>query len=220
MTPKISTVDIFRCPVIPVLTVEGPASGVALAQALAEGGLDVIEVTLRTPTALDVVRAIAAELPDVLVGVGTVNRAGQFDEAKAAGAQFAVSPGATEALIDAAKTAGMPWLPGAATVSESMRLLDEGIVFQKLFPAASAGGIPYLKAVFSPVPDVVFCPTGGLNESNAADFLALANVGCVGGSWVAPSDAVAAGDWARITTLAASASSLVRQWSPPTRNGG
>lgn len=205
---------VFRRPVIPVLTIDDPAAGVALARALSDGGLDVLEITLRTAAALDAVSAIASALPRVLVGVGTVNTPLDFERAAAAGARFAVSPGVTPALLEAAPQASMPWLPGAATVSESMRLLEAGIAFQKLFPAAPVGGIDYLNGIWGPLPEVTFCPTGGVSASNAPGYLQCPNVACVGGSWVAPKAAIAAGDWAQVQKVAATAASLDRTWRP------
>lgn len=201
---------VTRGPVIPVVVIDAPAAAVGLVRALVAGGIDTIEVTLRTPRALDCVRAIRAEVPDALCGVGTVLDERQLDDAVAAGAAFAVSPGATPALLDAAADAPLPLLPGAATASEAMALRARGYRVLKFFPAEQAGGAAYLKALASPLADVRFCPTGGIGALNARDYLALSNVVCVGGSWLAPGGAVAAGDWARITRLAADAVALAQ----------
>ena len=195
-------------PVIPVVIVKDAASAVPLALALAKGGIRVIEVTLRTPAALEAIRAIAAEVEGVVVGAGTVLTPDQFDAAYEAGARFAVSPGATARLLDAAEGHELALLPGAQTVSESMALVDRGLVRQKFFPAAAAGGVGYLASLVSPLPQAVFCPTGGVTPDNAPDYLALANVGCVGGSWVTPPALIAAGEWDRIAQLAREAAAL------------
>ena len=206
--------NVFRNTVIPVLTIGEPRHGVALARALADGGLDVLEVTLRTDAALEAIAAISEALPNVTVGVGTVTAPGDFERAERAGARFSVSPGATPALVEAACDSPIPWLPGSATVSEAVALLERGIRYQKLFPAATAGGVRYLDAVFAPLPGVFFCPTGGLDASNASEYLARPNVVCVGGSWVAPKAAVESADWAAITGLATHASALARAFDP------
>ena len=195
-------------PVVPVLTIEDRKAGVDLARALVAGGLTAIEVTLRTAAGIEAIRAIAAEVEGANVGAGTVLDRKQLAEAVAAGAKFLVSPGATPALLDAAKDAAVPFLPGVATAGEAMTLAEQGYRFLKFFPAEPAGGIPYLKALAAPLPAIRFCPTGGIGAKNAAEYLALANVICVGGSWVAPADAVAAGDWKRITALASAAAAL------------
>ena len=194
-------------PVIPVLVVEDPETARPLAEALVNGGLPVLEVTLRTPAALDCIRAMS-EVQGGVVGAGTVLNADQAAAAKAAGARFAVSPGATETLLAAIEAEELPLLPGAATASEAMRLLERGYQVQKFFPAEAAGGVALLKSLAAPLPQIAFCPTGGVSPANAAAYLDLPNVLCVGGSWVAPSDAVAAGDWPRIETLARKASAL------------
>lgn len=195
-------------PVVPVLIVENPDTAVPLARALVAGGLPAIEITLRTPAALQAIRAVAAEVEGAIVGAGTVLTRDQFAEAAQAGARFVVSPGATFALIQAAEDIPVPLLPGAATATESMTLLEYGYAHQKFFPAEPAGGVAYLKALSSPLPGVRYCPTGGIDAKNAAKYLALANVLCVGGSWVAPKDAVARGDWPRIESLAREAALL------------
>lgn len=194
-------------PVIPVLVVEDPATARPLAEALVNGGLPVLEVTLRTPAALDCIRAMS-EVPGGVVGAGTVLSADQAAAAKAAGARFAVSPGATEKMLAAIEAEELPLLPGAATASEAMRLMERGYQVQKFFPAEAAGGVALLKSLAAPLPQIAFCPTGGVSPKNAAAYLDLPNVLCVGGSWVAPSDAVAAGDWAGIEALARNASAL------------
>jgi len=195
-------------PVVPVLVIEDVSAAVPLARALVEGGLPVLEITLRTPAALDVIRAIAGEVEGAVVGAGTVLSAGQYWDAAGAGARFVVSPGATEKVLDAAAASTMPLLPGAATASEVMRLLEQGYRFLKFFPAAPAGGVAYLKALAAPLPEARFCPTGGIDAASAKDYLRLSNVVCVGGSWVAPAAAVAAGDWQEITRLARAAAAL------------
>lgn len=197
-----------RVPVIPVVVLHDAAHAVPLARALVAGGLPVIELTLRTPAALDAIEAIASDVPEILVGAGTIVAPGQAKEALSAGAQFLVSPGTTPALADAMAETGLAHLPGAATVSEVLRLLELGYTELKLFPAESSGGVGFLRSIASPVPAARFCPTGGVSPGNAADYLALPNVGCVGGSWITPADAVAAGDWDRVTGLARAAASL------------
>lgn len=192
-----------RAPVIPVLQVERLEQAVPLAKALTEGGLPVLEVTLRTPVALEVVSAMAAAVPEAIVGLGTVTRGEDFERARDAGARFIVSPGVTSGLLDAAVRTGMPFLPGAVTASEIMLALEAGRQYLKFFPAESSGGVAALKALHGPFPDVAFCPTGGIRPDNYLDYLNLPNVLCVGGSWLTPRDALERGDWARITTLAA-----------------
>ena len=189
-------------PVIPVLIVEDPAKAVPMARALVRGGLPAIEITLRTPRALEAIRAVAAEVEGAMVGAGTVLDAFQYDEAVAAGATFVVSPGATGTLIEAASGHDVPLLPGAATASEVMRLLEAGYSRLKLFPAEAVGGANLLKSLASPLPAARFCPTGGITEKSAPTYLALPNVVCVGGSWIAGADAIASGDWAGIEARA------------------
>lgn len=189
-------------PVIPVLTLKGAADGVPVARALAAGGLRVLEVTLRTEGALEAVRAIAADVPDAIVGVGTVLQAGQFAAARGAGARFAVSPGHTDGLLSAAADSGLPFLPGMATASEAMNLAERGYRCLKFFPAEPAGGTAFLRALHGPLPELRFCPTGGIDAERAVEYLSLANVPCVGGSWPVPAAAVAAADWGRIEALA------------------
>jgi 2-dehydro-3-deoxyphosphogluconate aldolase/(4S)-4-hydroxy-2-oxoglutarate aldolase len=197
-------------PVVPVLTIERTADAVPLARALVKGGLPVLEITLRTEAALAALATIAAEVPDVVVGAGTVLQPRQFDDVTRAGARFAVSPGCTPALVTAARAAGLPFLPGIQTVSEAMVLAEQGFGLVKFFPADVAGGLAWLKAVAAPLAGLRFCPTGGVGADTAQTYLSLANVACVGGSWVAPRDAVAAGDWTRIERLAAAAAKLKR----------
>ena len=197
-----------KAPVIPVLTIERAADAVPLARALVKGGLPVLEITVRTAAALEALRLIAAEVRDAVVGAGTVLNAGQLEQAKRAGAQFVVSPGCTSALAQAVKASGMPFLPGVQTVSEAMALMEQGFQLLKFFPADTSGGLGWLKAVAAPLAGLRFCPTGGVNAETAPAYLALGNVACVGGSWVAPKDAVAAGDWARVERLAVAAAAL------------
>ena len=197
-------------PVIPVLTIDRVADAVPLARALVAGGLPVIEVTLRTKAALDAVKAIVAEVPHCVVGVGTVTRVADIALAVAAGAGFLVSPGTTAELGAALADAPIPALPGAATVSEAMALADLGFTVLKFFPAEPSGGIAWLKAVAAPLPQLKFCPTGGIDARNAGAYLAIANVIAVGGSWPAPKEALVAGDFGRITALAREAAALRR----------
>jgi len=195
-------------PVVPVLIVDDVKSAVLLARALVAGGLKAIEITMRTPAALDAVRAVADEVEGAEVGAGTILNAAHWDAAVAAGSKFIVSPGATQELLDAARKSSVPLLPGAATASEVMALREEGYQVLKFFPAEQAGGAAYLKALSSPLSGTVFCPTGGISLKNAMDYLSLPNVICVGGSWVAPKELIAAGDWAGITKLASEAAAL------------
>ncbi len=192
-------------PVVPVLTVESVASAVALAQALVAGGLTVLEITLRTPAALDAISKVKVEVPEAIVGAGTVRNAKDLDAAVSAGSSFAVSPGATSALLDAADGAPIPMLPGAATVSEAMALNDRGFKVLKLFPAEPVGGVSWLKNVGGPLPQIHFCPTGGIDAEKAPDYLALDNVVCVGGSWVAPTALIRNEAWSEIKKLARTA---------------
>lgn len=194
-------------PVIPVLVVEDAGQAAGLARALVAGGLPALEVTLRTPQALDAIREMAA-VEGGVVGAGTLLTPADVEAAKAAGATFGVSPGATDRLLDACEANDLPLLAGAATATEAMRLLDRGYSVAKFFPAEASGGAAALKAIGAPIPQVRFCPTGSVSLTNAADYLSLANVLCVGGSWVAPKDKVAAGDWGAITALAAEAAAL------------
>ncbi|MER6067554.1 bifunctional 4-hydroxy-2-oxoglutarate aldolase/2-dehydro-3-deoxy-phosphogluconate aldolase [Streptomyces sp. NPDC001817] len=195
-------------PVVPVVVVSDAADAVPLARALVAGGLPAIEVTLRTPGALDAIRAIAGEVPGAVVGAGTVITPEQVGACVAAGARFLVSPGWTEALLEAMRGSGVPFLPGVSTTSEVVALLERGVREMKFFPARAAGGTDYLRSLAGPLPQARFCPTGGIGPATAPEYLALPNVGCVGGSWMAPADAVAAGDWARIEELARGAARL------------
>jgi 2-dehydro-3-deoxyphosphogluconate aldolase/(4S)-4-hydroxy-2-oxoglutarate aldolase len=196
-------------PIIPVLVVHDVAHAIPLAQALVRGGLPVLEVTLRTPAALDVIAAMAT-VEGGHVGAGTLVTPEDVLAAKAAGATFGVAPGATDVLLDACEAADLPMLPGAATASEAMRLLERGYDMLKFFPAEASGGVDALKGIGAPLPQISFCPTGGVNPQNAPSYLALSNVVCAGGSWVAPSDLVNAGKWDEIEALARAASTLVR----------
>ena len=198
-------------PVIPVLTIETAETAVPLARALVKGGLPVLEITLRTEAALEALRAIVAEVPEAIVGAGAVLNAAQLEQVQRAGARFAVSPGCTAALAAAARSSGLPFLPGIQTVSEAMALAEQGFQLLKLFPADAAGGVTWLKAAGAPLAGLKFCPTGGISAETAPSYLALANVACVGGSWVAPRDAVATGDWQSVEQLAAMASTLKRR---------
>ncbi len=193
-------------PVIPVIVIDRIEDAVPLARALVAGGLPVLEVTLRTESALAAVERIAAEVDDAVLGVGTVTRPQQFSAARDAGAVFAVSPGLTDELATAARQSDLPLLPGVFTPSEAMAAQALGFDALKLFPAQQAGGIGMLKAMAGPLPDLRFCPTGGIGAEDFRDFLALPNVACVGGSWVCPRDRVAAGDWGKIERLATDAS--------------
>lgn len=192
-------------PVIPVLRIDHPEHAVPLARALVDGGLPVLEVTLRTPYAMKAVEAMIREVPDAIVGVGTALHADDLARAADAGAAFAVSPGLTPALAEAAGKYSLPFLPGVMTPGEAMRAREQGFRELKLFPAEQAGGVPMLKALSGPLPDLTFCPTGGVTQMSFHDYLALPNVACVGGSWLASVDTVAAGDWEGIKALAAAA---------------
>jgi 2-dehydro-3-deoxyphosphogluconate aldolase/(4S)-4-hydroxy-2-oxoglutarate aldolase len=208
----LSALQIMRTgPVIPVIVIERAEDAVPLARALVAGGVRVLEVTLRTPVALAAIAAIAREVEDAIVGVGTITRTTDFDAALAAGARFGVSPGLTPELAAAARGSGLPLLPGVMTPSDVIAARAAGFEAMKLFPAQQAGGVGMLRALAGPFPELMFCPTGGVSAANAAQFLALPNVACVGGSWLTPRDAVAAGDWPRITALAREAAALPRR---------
>ena len=194
-------------PVVPVIVVDDLAHAKPLAMALVAGGLPALEVTLRTPVALEAIRRMA-EVEGGVVGAGTLLTPADVKAAKAAGAKFGVSPGATQRILEACAEYELPLLPGAATASEIMWLLEQGYTVQKFFPAEQAGGAAYLKSIGSPIPQVKFCPTGGISLKNARDYLGLPNILCVGGSWVAPKDALLRGDWVLVTTLAAEAKAL------------
>lgn len=201
--------EIMRAsPVMPVIVLNDVAHAVPLARALMAGGIRVLEITLRTPQALDCVRAIRAAVPDAIVGVGTVTSVDDLQNAIAAGAQFGVSPGSSSALLAAIKASGLPFLPGTMTPSDVIAAREAGFRALKLFPAQQAGGLGMLKALGSVFSDVQFCPTGGIDPSSAPSFLALANVGCVGGSWLAPASLVQAQDWPAIENLARAAARL------------
>ncbi|MGI9336053.1 MAG: bifunctional 4-hydroxy-2-oxoglutarate aldolase/2-dehydro-3-deoxy-phosphogluconate aldolase [Gammaproteobacteria bacterium] len=195
-------------PVVPVVTLQSANDAAALAEALLAGAIQVIEVTLRTPAALDCIRRIRREVPDIVVGAGTVVTDRQLGEAADSGAQFIVSPGATPSLLDAARRAGLPFVPGASTVSQSMHLSDEGLDCQKFFPASACGGTAFLAAVSSVLPNISYCPTGGIDAGNASDYLRLPNVAAVGGSWLAPAGTIERKDWAGVERLAREATSL------------
>ena len=204
VSPAISARDVMQhAPVIPVIVLHDIAHAVPMARALVAGGVHMLEVTLRTPQALACMEAIAKHVPDAVVGAGTVRSAADARSAARAGARFAVSPGYTSVVGQACRDIGLPLLPGVATGSEIMLCQEDGLTDMKFFPALQAGGLAMLKAWSGPFFDVTFCPTGGISTGNAAEFLALPNVACVGGSWLVPSDALAQGDWARITHLAA-----------------
>ena len=196
--------------VIPVLVVRDLAHAVPMAQALARGGLTVLEITLRTEIALPAIAAIADALPEVTVGSGTVLTRDQLKASQDHGCRFAVSPGATPALLDAAEAIGLPLLPASANASQAMALAERGYLRQKLFPAEPSGGVPLLRSLGEPLPQIRFCPTGGIDLAKAPSYLALKNVACVGGSWVAPGDAVVAADWGQIERLASEAAGLAR----------
>lgn len=202
----VSVLDL--APVVPVVVVRDAADAVPLARALVAGGLPAIEVTLRTPAAPDAIRAIAGAVPDAVVGAGTVITPAQVTESVAAGARFLVSPGWTDVLLEAMTASGVPFLPGVSTTSEVVALLERGVREMKFFPAQAAGGTAYLKSLAGPLPQARFCPTGGIGLASAPEYLALPNVGCVGGSWMVPEDAVAARDWGRIEELAREAAGL------------
>lgn len=199
---------VARAAVIPVVVLHDVAAAVPMARALVAGGLPVIEITLRTDAAIDSIAAIANNVEGAIVGAGTVLNKEQYLAAHLAGARFMVSPGAGPEVLAAAREIDVPLMPGAATPSESMALLDEGYAIQKFFPAEQSGGMAYLKALASPLAAIRFCPTGGIGAANAKDYLALPNVVCVGGSWVTPADAIESGDWARIEGLAREASAF------------
>ncbi len=206
MTTTPSLLDVS--PVIPVVVIEDVENAVPLARALLAGGIGIIEVTLRSPAALASIEAIAREVPEMFTGAGTVCSAQQAQDSAAAGAKFLVSPGSTDRLLDGFEQVGLPFLAGCASPSDMIRLIERGITEAKLFPATVVGGTSLLKAVGGPLPQLRFCPTGGITPDTAPDFLALPNVGCVGGTWLTPREAVKNGDWEQITKLAAAASSI------------
>jgi 2-dehydro-3-deoxyphosphogluconate aldolase/(4S)-4-hydroxy-2-oxoglutarate aldolase len=209
---KLTALQVMQdAPVIPVIVLHDVKHAVALARALVAGGIRMLEVTLRTPQALACLEAIAREVPEAVAGAGTVRSAADVQASLNAGARFAVSPGYTHTVGQACRDAGLPLLPGVATGSEIMAAQEDGYNELKFFPAMQAGGPAMLKAWGGPFIDVRFCPTGGVTQANAAEFLSLPNVACVGGSWLTPADALAAGDWARITALARDTSTLQRR---------
>ncbi|MFI9238732.1 bifunctional 4-hydroxy-2-oxoglutarate aldolase/2-dehydro-3-deoxy-phosphogluconate aldolase [Streptomyces sp. NPDC053079] len=198
-------------PVIPVVVLPDdadPDDAVPLARALVAGGLPAIEITLRTPTALTALRAVADTVPEAVVGAGTVLRPAQAEAAVTAGARFLVSPGCTAPLLDAARATGVPYLPGVSTASEVLGLLERGVREMKFFPAEAAGGAPYVRALAGPLPAARFCPTGGIGPESARAYLSLPNVGCVGGTWMVPDEAVRRQDWGRVERLARRAAGL------------
>lgn len=197
--------------VIPVLELDRLADAAPLARALADGGLRVVELTLRTEAALDAVAAMKKAAPSLIIGMGSLRSPGDVERSLAAGAEFLVSPGASRALLDALAMSGAPSLPGVATPSEAMSAAEAGFIAMKFFPAEPAGGIPYLKAIAGPLPNIRFCPTGGISAEKALEYLALANVACVGGSWIATRSMIAAGDWAGIEANARRAQALRKQ---------
>ncbi len=197
-------------PVVPVVSLEPLADAVPLARALSRGGLPAIEITLRTDVALDAIRLVAKDVPEAIVGAGTILSARAYGEAAAAGARFIVSPGSTRELLGEAETGDVPFLPGAVTPSEILALRDAGYTMVKFFPAEQAGGAGYLKSLAAPLPAIRFCPTGGITAANAASYLSLPNVVCVGGSWVAPDALMKQGRWDEIEALAREAAALRR----------
>ncbi|MFA5985683.1 MAG: bifunctional 4-hydroxy-2-oxoglutarate aldolase/2-dehydro-3-deoxy-phosphogluconate aldolase [Methylococcaceae bacterium] len=207
MTASIKDI-MYTSPVIPVMVINKLEHAVPLAHALVEGGLKVLEITMRTPIALAAIKQIKAQVPGAIVGAGTVINLTSLQDALDVGSEFLVSPGLTESLLDAALKSGVPLLPGVITPSEAMRLMEKGITEMKFFPAEAAGGIPMMKSFAGPLPQITFCPTGGVNPKNAIEYLALKNVACVGGSWMAPADLVDAEDWDEIKRRATEAASL------------
>lgn len=208
MTTTCFTRPAFTSRFVPVIVLQDPAHAVPLAHALLEGGIDVMEITLRSDAALKAIEAVAKAVPNMHTGAGTVTRVSEVQQVIDAGASFALSPGATDALIEAVKSARLPFMPGVMTPGEVMHRREQGFTLMKLFPAQQAGGIAMLKALGAPIPDVHFCPTGGVSPDNLSDFLKLPNVAMAGGSWLTPADALAAGDWNRITRLAREATAL------------
>ena len=210
LTPTpLTTLQVMQAaPVIPVIVLHELRHAVPLAQALVAGGIRILEITLRTPQALDCMRAIAAEVPEAVVGAGTLRSSADVDAALHAGARFGVSPGLTPALARSCRELGLPLLPGVATASDIMAAQEQGLQALKFFPAMQAGGPALLKAWHGPFPEVMFCPTGGVHAGNAGELLALPNVACVGGSWLVPGQALEQGDWPGITALARQATAL------------
>ncbi len=212
--PAPAALPTFRSRVVPVIALANARDAVPLAHALLQGGIDVMEITLRTPAALAAMEAVARDVPEMQVGAGTLTRAEDVARVQAAGARFALSPGCTPALSQAARQAGLPFIPGVMTPSEVMAARDQGHALLKLFPAAQAGGLAMLQALAGPLPDVQFCPTGGVSLSNLAQFLALPNVAMAGGSWLTPNALVAQGDWAAVTRLAREATAAAANATP------
>lgn len=208
MTTTCFTRPAFQSRVVPVIVLNDPAHAVPLARALLEGGIDVMEITLRSDAALASIEAVARAVPEMHLGAGTVTRVAEVQQVIDAGASFALSPGCTDALVQAVQAASLPFIPGVMTPGEVMHRREQGFSLMKLFPASQAGGMGMLKAMGAPIPDVMFCPTGGVSPDNLKDFLKLPNVAMAGGSWLTPADALAAGDWKRITQLAADACAL------------
>lgn len=208
MTTTCFTRPAFKSRVVPVIVLQDPVHAVPLAHALLEGGIDVMEITLRSDAALKAIEAVAKAVPDMHTGAGTVTRVSEVQQVIDAGARFALSPGATDALVEAVKSARLPFIPGVMTPGEVMHRREQGFTLMKLFPAQQAGGIAMLKALGAPIADVQFCPTGGVSPDNLSDFLKLPNVAMAGGSWLTPADALAAGDWTRITRLARETTAL------------
>ena len=204
----LAALPVFKSRVVPVVVIQDVAQAVPMAEALLAGGVDVIEITLRSEIALAAIEVVARKVPAMMVGAGTVTRAEQVQAVLDAGARFALSPGMTPSLLAKVKSAGLPFMPGVASPSEAMLARDEGFGLMKCFPAAQLGGVDVLKAWAGPLPDLRFCPTGGVTVQNLAQFLALPNVAMVGGSWLTPAALVQAGDWAAITRLAAQAMAL------------
>ncbi|MGX1759122.1 bifunctional 4-hydroxy-2-oxoglutarate aldolase/2-dehydro-3-deoxy-phosphogluconate aldolase [Streptomyces lydicus] len=211
-SPKLSTLPppavLGLAPVIPVVVLDDATDAVPLARALVAGGLPAIEVTLRTPAALDAIRAVADQVPEAVIGAGTLLTPGQVEMALTAGARFLVSPGWSPRLLGAMRDSGVPYLPGVSTTSEVVTLLAEGVTEMKFFPAEAAGGTAYLGALAGPLPQARFCPTGGIGPASAPSYLTLPNVGCVGGTWMLPAEALATKDWDRVRQLAREAAAL------------
>ena len=195
-------------PVMPVVVIDDADDAVPTARALLAGGIGVIELTLRTAAALAAIERVATEVPDIVIGAGTVTSPGQAKQAADAGSKFLVTPGCTDAVLDACFETGLPFLPGASTVSEAMRLAERGLSALKFFPAEASGGVAYLKSIAGPLPGLTFCPTGGITVDSAPSYLALPNVGCIGGSWLTPKSALTAHDFTAVETLAAEAAKL------------
>ncbi|MQA09287.1 MAG: bifunctional 4-hydroxy-2-oxoglutarate aldolase/2-dehydro-3-deoxy-phosphogluconate aldolase [Pseudonocardiaceae bacterium] len=195
-------------PVVPVVVIDEIEHAVPVARALAAGGVRIIELTLRTPVALQAIERVHTEVPEIVLGAGTVTTPEQADQAARAGAAFLVTPGSTDRVLNAVAATGLPFLPGVSTVSEAMRVAERGVRELKFFPAEASGGVDYLRAINAPLPELRFCPTGGVTPESAPQYLALPNVGCVGGTWLTPKDALASGDFGRVEALAKAAASL------------